>query len=62
MQANTETLKLLIDAIKDEKRRIANELYYFQKTVSQFATAKECAAYNQGLRDFAEKLLSEIDG
>ena len=51
----------MIDAIKEEKRRIIEELYGFQKHVSYFKTAKETAAYNLGLREFAEKLRAELD-
>lgn len=61
MQTNMETMGLMIAAIKEDKRRIIDELYQFQKTVSQFPTAKEAAAYNLGLRDFAEKLQAELD-
>ena len=56
-----ETLNFIIDAIKEEKIRIIEELYKFQKSVSQFSTSKEAVAYNLGLREFAEKLQNEID-
>lgn len=57
MSEITEHFKTMCEALKDERKRIAEEMYSYQKTVSQFATADECKAYNQALRDFAEKLL-----
>jgi hypothetical protein len=61
MQTNIETLGMMVDVIKEEKRRIIEELYDFQKIVSQFPTVNECASYNRGLRDFADKLQEELD-
>lgn len=60
MQTNKETIELLAQAIAEEKKRIIEELYEFQKTVSLFATSKECIAYNLALRQFADKLNAEI--
>lgn len=38
------------------KKEIIGECIDFQKTVSQFPTAKDCATYNLALRDFANFL------
>lgn len=53
---NTETMRLMICAITEERRRIADEAREFQKTVSHFATTNECVAYNQALREFADSI------
>ena len=37
---------------------IVEECLNFKKTVSQFATARDCAIYNQALTDFAKYLES----
>lgn len=39
-----------IDRLKD---CVAQYCIDFQKTVSQFPTARDCATYNQALKDFA---------
>ena len=51
-----ETMNLICEASKEERKRISEELYDMQGTVSQFATAKECIAYNRALREAAEKI------
>lgn len=35
------------------KKEFISECIDFQKTVSQFPTARDCATYNQALKDFA---------
>jgi len=53
-----ETLNLICEALKEERARISDELYDMQGTVSQFATSKECIAYNRALREAAEKIIA----
>ena len=60
MQTNEETMRWIIDAAREEKRRIAEEMIEAQRGVSEFATVKECEAYNRALRDFSEKLHEEL--
>ena len=57
MTPNIETLALICDALKEERKRISELLYEMQRTVSQFATSKECIAYNLALREAAEKII-----
>lgn len=44
------------EALKEERKRISEDIYEMQGTVSQFATSKECIAYNRALREAAEKI------
>jgi hypothetical protein len=53
-----ETMDLLCEAMREERKLRSEEIYKMQGTVSQFATSKECEAYNRGLRDAAEKIIS----
>jgi len=53
-----ETMDLLCEATREERKRISEELYKMQGTVSQFATSKECIAYNRALREAAEKIIA----
>lgn len=52
-------INLVSDAIKEERVSISEELYSMQGTVSQFATSKECIAYNRALREAAEKIIKK---
>jgi len=61
METIQETLNLMVDAIKEEKARIIEDLYSFQKEAHLFSSVKEASAYNLALRQFADKLQSEID-
>jgi hypothetical protein len=53
-----EAMDLLCEAMREERKRISEELYEMQGTVSQFATSKECIAYNRALREAAEKIIA----
>lgn len=53
-----ETMRLICESIKEERKRISDELYDMQGTVSQFASEKECIAYNRALREAAENIIA----
>jgi len=57
MTQDAEVLRLLCEALKEERKRISEDIYEMQGTVSQFATTKECIAYNRALREAAEKII-----
>mgnify|MGYP003644219719 CR=1 FL=1 len=52
-----EVMKVLDSALCDERKCIIAMLGEMQVTVSQFATIKECTAYNRALRDAAQMVL-----
>ena len=54
-------MRLVIKAIKEKRYRIAEEVLQFQKTIHQFATSKECVAYNQALREFTDSIDSDLN-
>jgi hypothetical protein len=53
-----EKMDLIRDVKREERKRISEDLYQMQVTVSQFATSKECIAYNRALREAAEKIIA----
>jgi len=53
-----EVIELTSSALKEERKRLSEELYEMQTSVSTMPTLKECVAYNQGIRDAAEYILS----
>ena len=53
-----ETMNLICEALREERKQISESLYEMQGTVSQFATSAECAAYNRALREAAEKIIA----
>ena len=57
MTPDKEVLRLLFAALKEERKRISEDIYQMQGTVSQFATSKECIAYNRALREAADKII-----
>jgi hypothetical protein len=58
IQEIQEIMGLISEAIREERKLISEEIYEMQGTVSQFATSKECIAYNRALREAAEKIIA----
>ena len=56
--SNKDTVVLIVEALKEERKRISDELYEMQVTLRQFPTYKESIAYNSALITAAEKIIA----
>jgi hypothetical protein len=55
-----DSIKMVTEAMREERKLVSEELYNMQKGVTMFPTVEECTAYNQALRDAAEAIIEGV--